>query len=81
MRAALNWHAAQHARNPCRWAPAQLSRTTSAYGSQPHVTQVIGYAVKVGDFQWVKAPPGDESLQPEAIGAVMEVTKSLKYSV
>src|SRR3954452_8578733 len=32
---------------------------------------------KGGAFQWVQAPPGD-SLQPEAIGAVMEVTKWLK---
>src|SRR5215831_11820412 len=34
---------------------------------------------KGGAFQWVRAPPGD-SLQPEAIGAVMEVTKWLKPS-
>jgi hypothetical protein len=33
-----------------------------------------------GDFQWVQAPPSD-SLQPEAIGAVMEVTKWLKPSI
>ena len=33
-----------------------------------------------GAFQWVQAPPGD-SLQPEAIGAVMEVTKWLKPSI
>jgi hypothetical protein len=39
-----------------------------------------GYAVKDGNFQWVQFPPGDGSLQPEAIGAVMEVTKLLKYS-
>jgi len=32
-------------------------------------------AVKGGDFQWVQIPPGDGSLQPEAIGAVVEVTK------
>src|ERR1700745_2473792 len=32
-----------------------------------------------GAFQWVQDPPGD-SLQPEAIGAVMEVTKWLKPS-
>jgi hypothetical protein len=31
-------------------------------------------------FQWVRGPPGD-SLQPEAIGAVMEVTKWLKPSI
>ena len=34
-------------------------------------------AVKDGAFQWVQAPPG-ETLQPEATGAVMEVTKWLK---
>ena len=34
---------------------------------------------KGGAFQWVKAPPG-ETLQPEATGAVMEVTKWLKPS-
>jgi hypothetical protein len=37
-------------------------------------------AVKGGAFQWVKGPPG-ETLQPEATGAVMEVTKWLKPSV
>ena len=37
-------------------------------------------AVKGGAFQWVRGPPG-ESLQPEAIGAVMEVTKWLKPSI
>ncbi len=38
-----------------------------------------GMPCKVGIFQWVQVPPGNGSLQPEAIGAVMEVTKSLKY--
>ena len=33
-----------------------------------------------GAFQWVQVPPGD-SLQSEAIGAVMEVTKWLKPSM
>ena len=36
-------------------------------------------AVKGGAFQWVQVPPG-ETLQPEATGAVMEVTKWLKPS-
>src|SRR6516165_4990018 len=36
-------------------------------------------AVKGGAFQWVQGPPGD-LLAPEAIGAVMEVTKWLKPS-
>src|SRR5882757_9878433 len=35
---------------------------------------------KGGAFQWVQAPPGNP-LQPEAIGAVMEVTKWLKPSI
>jgi hypothetical protein len=35
---------------------------------------------KAALFQWVKAPPG-EMLQPEATGAVKEVTKWLKPSV
>src|ERR1700757_2575968 len=35
---------------------------------------------KAALFQWVQGPPGD-SLQPEAIGAVMEVTKWLKPSI
>src|SRR6202022_1127739 len=35
---------------------------------------------KGGAFQWVQVPPG-QSLQPEAIGAVMEVTKWLKPSI
>src|SRR5215472_16304789 len=33
-----------------------------------------------GAFQWVRVPPGD-SLPPEAIGAVMEVSKRLKPSI
>ena len=37
-------------------------------------------AVKGGAFQWVQVPPG-ETLQPEATGAVMEVTKWLEPSV
>ena len=40
---------------------------------------LIRYAVKDGNFQWVQFPPGDGSLQPEAVGAVVEVTKLLKY--
>ena len=39
----------------------------------------VGAPCKGGAFQWVKAPPG-QSLQPEATGAVMEVTKWLKPS-
>ena len=39
---------------------------------------------KGGDFQWVQFPPGDESLQPEAVGAAEEVTnpsKPLMYRI
>ena len=39
---------------------------------KPNIANIIGYAVKVGDFQWVKFPPGDGSLQPEAVGAAQE---------
>jgi len=35
-------------------------------------------AVKAGDFQWVRIPPGDGSLQPGAIGAAGEVTNPSK---
>jgi hypothetical protein len=35
-------------------------------------------AVKAGDFQWVQIPPGDGSLQPEAVGAMEEVTNPSK---
>src|SRR3982074_738017 len=35
---------------------------------------------KGGAFQWVQIPSGNR-LQPEAIGAVMEVTKWLKPSI
>jgi hypothetical protein len=39
----------------------------------------LGVRLKRRRFQWVQGPRGD-SLQPEAIGAVMEVTKWLKPS-
>jgi hypothetical protein len=39
-----------------------------------------GAPCKGGAFQGVQAPPG-KPLQPEAIGAVMEVTKWLKPSI
>jgi hypothetical protein len=35
---------------------------------------------KAALYQWVKGPPG-EMLQPEATGAIVEVTKRLKPSV
>jgi hypothetical protein len=44
------------------------------------MTALEGAPWQGGAFQWVQGPPGD-SLQPEAIGAVMEVTKWLKPSI
>src|SRR5260221_3783773 len=41
---------------------------------------LLACVVKGGAFQWVQGPPGNP-LQPEAIGAVMEVTKWLKPSI
>ena len=42
-------------------------------------TATLGMPCEAGNFQWVQFPPGDGSLQPEAVGAVVEVTKLLKY--
>jgi len=36
------------------------------------------YAVKVGDFQWVRNPPGQSVARPEAIRAAQEVTKCVE---
>jgi adenylate cyclase len=41
---------------------------------------LLACAVQGGDFQWVQTRPGNRS-QPEAIGAVVEVTKWLKPSI
>jgi hypothetical protein len=38
------------------------------------------YAVKVGDFQRVRIPPGQSVARPEATRAIEEVTNLLKYS-
>ncbi len=38
------------------------------------------YAVKVGDLQWVRIPPGQLVARPEATRAAQEVTNVLKYS-
>ena len=38
------------------------------------------YAVKVGDLQWVRIPPGQSVARPEATRAAQEVTNVLKYS-
>jgi hypothetical protein len=40
----------------------------------------ISAPCKGGVFQWVQVPPGDGSLQPEAVGAIVEVTKRSKPS-
>jgi hypothetical protein len=46
----------------------------------PRHTSTLRAPCEGGAFQWVRAPPG-ETFQPEATGAVMEVTKWLKPSV
>ena len=38
------------------------------------------YAVKVGDLQRVRIPPGQSVTRPEATRAAKEVTNSLNYS-
>ena len=48
--------------------------------NQPNILQLIRYAVKVGDFQWVQIPPGQSVARPEATRATQEVTNALKYS-
>ena len=60
--------------------PQTKGRETDRPNLIHRATSRLYYAVKDGNFQWVQFPPGDGSLQPEAIGAVMEVTKLLKYS-
>ena len=37
------------------------------------------YAVKVGDLQWVRIPPGQSVARPEATRAAQEVTNALKF--
>jgi hypothetical protein len=56
--------------------PACILLWPQADGQRPF----LACAVKGGAFQWVQVQPG-ETLQPEATGAVMEVTKWLKPSV
>src|SRR5215469_876343 len=48
--------------------------------TRPDIVHIGGAPWQGGAFQWVQVPPGD-SLPPEAIGAVMEVTKWLKPSI
>ena len=64
-----NWH---------RVGTAAHTPTAATLGNRPEVRSRRA-PCKGGAFQWVKAPPG-QSLQPEATGAVMEVTKWLKPS-
>ena len=58
--------------------PAFLPNLRLRHGDPQRPLNVC--AVKGGAFQWVQDPPG-QTLQPEATGAVMEVTKWLKPSV
>src|ERR1700693_906399 len=73
----------------CSWSCRPRSDIVTegdAYSSSKPEPQPPRYTIsrrapwKGGAFQWVRGPPGD-SLQPEAIGAVMEVTKWLKPSI
>ena len=57
--------------NPC---------TSTAPDVETPKVRIGGAPWQGGAFQWVQVPPGD-SLPPEAIGAVMEVTKWLKPSI
>jgi hypothetical protein len=61
---------------PGHWANASATDSAEGGGCKVRIRRA---PCKGGAFQWVQAPPGD-SLQPEAIGAVMEVTKWLKPS-
>jgi len=56
--------------------------STLMHRSLVHHSRMSAFHVrrdKAALFQWVQGPPGD-SLQPEATGAGMEVTKCLKPS-
>jgi len=57
--------------------PAALVRTLSRPFPPFGQRSLSACAVKGGAFQWVQVPPG-QTLQPEATGAGMEVTKCLK---
>ena len=57
------------------WRTLWIAPVAAGYKKRP----LMACAVKGGAFQWVQVPPG-ETLQPEATGAVMEVTKWPKPS-
>jgi len=61
-----------------RWAGA------NAIAAKPIPAQRLvpenQYAVKVGDLQWVRIPPGQWVARPEASRAAQEVRNVLKYS-
>ena len=64
-----------------RW---RVSRGTSRWGIERHHspnTPTARCAVKGACLQRVRIPPGKGSLQPVAVGAAMEVTKSSKPSM
>jgi len=50
-----------------------------SHGAKEIVLENV-YAVKVGDFQRVRIPPGQSVARPEATRAMEEVTNLLKYS-
>ena len=57
----------------------QMSRFKHSHDRQDRVPTNV-YAVKVGDFQRVRIPPGQSVARPEATRAMEEVTNLLKYS-
>ena len=80
-RPGLIGNARNGSKSPVRKPPANARylRNPPVHGTSLERQQRV-CAVKGGAFQWVQIPPG-ETLQPEATGAVMEVTKWLKPSV
>jgi hypothetical protein len=56
-----------------------VKRQSTLAGAPRKVSENV-YAVKVGDFQRVRIPPGQSVARPEATRAIEEVTNLLKYS-
>lgn len=56
-----------------------MSSFERSYAAKAGVLKNV-YAVKVGDFQRVRIPPGQSVARPEATRAIEEVTNLLKYS-